>query len=255
MTKRKGIILAGGSGTRLYPITIGVSKQLLPIYDKPMIYYPLSTLMQAGIREILIITTPEDFGLYQNLLGDGSKWGIDISYAQQPRPEGLAQAFLIGEAFIGRSNVCLILGDNIFHGNRIEETLKNAALQQDGASIFAYYVNDPERYGVVVLDADNNAIELAHRLDASPCLNPRGDCPASGACPSFHSTRGWRRTATAMPISMAKTTCLWTPSSPRKTPSSSARRGSRRALRKAWRSHSGAKCVTLCSRLAGVGPR
>ena len=171
----KGIVLAGGSGSRLYPMTLSVSKQLLPVYDKPMIYYPLSTLMQAGIREILIITTPEDFGLYRNLLGDGSKWGIDISYAQQPRPEGLAQAFLIGETFIGGSNVCLILGDNIFHGNRIEETLKNAALQQDGASIFAYYVNDPERYGVVVLDADNNAIEL----DEKP-RNPKSHYAITG---------------------------------------------------------------------------
>ena len=159
----KGIVLAGGSGSRLYPMTITVSKQLLPVYDKPMIYYPLSTLMQAGIKEILIITTPEDYDLYQNLLGDGTSWGIEISYAQQSKPEGLAQAFLIGEEFIGKSNVCLILGDNIFYGNRIEQTLKNAVLQQQGASIFAYYVNDPERYGVVVLDENNNAIDLEEK--------------------------------------------------------------------------------------------
>ena len=159
----KGIVLAGGSGSRLYPMTITVSKQLLPVYDKPMIYYPLSTLMQAGIKEILIITTPEDSDLYQNLLGNGTKWGIEISYAKQPKPEGLAQAFLIGEEFIGNSNVCLILGDNIFYGNRIEQTLKNAVLQEQGASIFAYYVNDPERYGVVVLDENNNAIDLEEK--------------------------------------------------------------------------------------------
>ncbi len=159
----KGIVLAGGSGSRLYPMTITVSKQLLPVYDKPMIYYPLSTLMQAGIKEILIITTPEDYDLYQNLLGDGTSWGIEISYAQQSKPEGLAQAFLIGEEFIGKSNVCLILGDNIFYGNRIEQTLKNAVLQEQGASIFAYYVNDPERYGVVVLDENNNAIDLEEK--------------------------------------------------------------------------------------------
>ena len=159
----KGIVLAGGSGSRLYPMTLTVSKQLLPVYDKPMIYYPLSTLMQAGIKEILIITTPDDSDLYQNLIGSGSKWGIRISYAQQPKPEGLAQAFLIGEEFIGESNVCLILGDNIFYGNRIEQTLKNAVLQKQGASIFAYYVNDPERYGVVVLDGNNNAIDLEEK--------------------------------------------------------------------------------------------
>ena len=156
----KGIILAGGSGSRLYPMTQSVSKQLLPVYDKPMIYYPLSTLMQAGISEILIITTPQDAEPFKNLLGDGSDWGIEISYAEQPKPEGLAQAFLIGEDFIQDSHVCLILGDNIFYGNRIEQTLQKAVLQERGASIFAYYVNDPERYGVVVLDEDNRAIDL-----------------------------------------------------------------------------------------------
>ena len=159
----KGIILAGGTGSRLHPMTISVSKQLMPVYDKPMIYYPLSTLMQAGIRDILIITTPEDTAAYQNLLGDGSGWGIKLSYAVQPKPEGLAQAFIIGEEFIGKSRVCLVLGDNIFYGNRIEETLKKAVNRKQGASVFAYYVNDPERYGVVVLDDDSHAIDLEEK--------------------------------------------------------------------------------------------
>ena len=159
----KGIILAGGSGSRLHPMTLAVSKQLMPVYDKPMIYYPLSTLMQAGIREILIITTPEDAAVYEALLGDGKKWGLDICYRQQPKPEGLAQAFLIGEEFIGDSRVCLVLGDNIFYGNRIEDTLKNAVDHKEGASVFAYYVTDPERYGVVELDDQNNAIGLEEK--------------------------------------------------------------------------------------------
>lgn len=159
----KGIILAGGSGSRLHPMTLAASKQLMPVYDKPMIYYPLSTLMQAGIREILIITTPEDAPMFEQLLGDGSSWGINLSYAQQPKPEGLAQAFLIGEEFIGDSRVCLILGDNIFYGHQIEETLRSAVDQESGASVFAYYVTDPERYGVVQLDADNNAIDLEEK--------------------------------------------------------------------------------------------
>ena len=159
----KGIILAGGTGSRLHPMTIAVSKQLLPVYDKPMIYYPLATLMQAGIREILIITTPQDAAAFESLLGDGKRWGIEISYAQQPKPEGLAQAFLIGEEFIGDSRVCLVLGDNIFYGDRIEATLKNAVNQEQGASIFAYYVNDPERYGVVSLDENRNAIDLEEK--------------------------------------------------------------------------------------------
>lgn len=159
----KGIILAGGSGSRLHPMTLAMSKQLLPVYDKPMIYYPLSTLMQAGIREILIITTPQDASIYRGLLGDGSVWGLEISYAEQPKPEGLAQAFLIGEDFIENRQVCLILGDNIFYGNRIEDKLKSATKQTVGASIFAYYVNDPERYGVVVLDEENRAIDLEEK--------------------------------------------------------------------------------------------
>jgi glucose-1-phosphate thymidylyltransferase len=159
----KGIILAGGSGSRLHPMTLAASKQLMPVYDKPMIYYPLATLMQAGIRDILIITTPEDAPMFEKLLGDGSSWGIHLSYAQQPKPEGLAQAFLIGEDFIGDSRVCLILGDNIFYGHQIEETLRSAVNQESGASVFAYYVTDPERYGVVQLDTDNNAIDLEEK--------------------------------------------------------------------------------------------
>jgi len=159
----KGIILAGGAGSRLYPMTSTVSKQLLPIYDKPMIYYPLSTLLQSGIRDILVITTPRDRAGFHRLLGDGGALGISIRYAEQPRPEGLAQAFLIGEEFIGGSRVCLILGDNIFYGNRIEETLTHAVAQDNGASIFAYYVQDPERYGVVVLDENQRAIDLEEK--------------------------------------------------------------------------------------------
>ena len=158
----KGIILAGGSGSRLYPMTVSVSKQLLPVYDKPMIYYPLSTLMQAGIRQILIITTPDDASTYRSLLGDGQNWGLEIQYATQAKPEGLAQAFLIGEEFIGESRVCLILGDNIFYGHGIEETLRRA-VTQEGASIFAYYVNDPERYGVVVLNEENEPVDLEEK--------------------------------------------------------------------------------------------
>ena len=163
MSNVKGIILAGGHGTRLLPITTVVPKQLIPIYDKPMIYYPLSTLMQAGIRQILIITTPEDAKVYEALLGNGQNWGLEIQYATQPKPEGLAQAFIIGEEFIGTSRVCLILGDNIFYGNGIEETLRKAANREDGASIFAYYVNDPERYGVVVLNDQDEPIDLEEK--------------------------------------------------------------------------------------------
>ena len=171
----KGIILAGGSGSRLHPMTLAVSKQLLPVYDKPMIYYPLSTLMQAGIREILIITTPEDAAAFESLLGDGRKWGLEICYRQQPKPEGLAQAFLIGEEFIGDSRVCLVLGDNIFYGNRIEDTLRNAVEQEQGASVFAYYVTDPERYGVVELDDQNNAIGLEEKPE-----NPKSHYAVTG---------------------------------------------------------------------------
>jgi len=159
----KGIILAGGAGTRLYPITQSISKQIIPVYDKPMIYYPLSVLMLAGIREILIISTPSDISLYENLLGNGKQLGLEISYKIQPSPDGLAQAFVLGEEFIGNDNVCMILGDNIFYGYNFRSILEDAARLEDGATVFGYYVNDPERYGVVDFDQNGKVISIEEK--------------------------------------------------------------------------------------------
>ena len=159
----KGIILAGGSGTRLHPLTLGVSKQLMPVYDKPMIYYPLSTLMLAGIREILIITTPQDQSAFQTVLGDGGQWGLSLSYAVQPHPDGLAQAFIIGADFIGGDRVCLVLGDNIYHGQGLMDLLRRAAAREQGATVFGYYVRDPERYGVVAFDDAGRVVDLEEK--------------------------------------------------------------------------------------------
>ena len=175
MKNRKGIILAGGSGTRLYPLTIAISKQIMPVYDKPMIYYPLSVLMQAGIKDILIISTPRDIVVFKELLGDGSQWGMNFEYKVQEKPNGLAEAFIIGEDFIGDDNVAMILGDNMFYGSNLEETLKNANEREEEATIFGYYVKDPRAYGVVEIDENGKAVSIVEKPE-----NPKSNYAVPG---------------------------------------------------------------------------
>jgi glucose-1-phosphate thymidylyltransferase len=198
-TKRKGIILAGGSGTRLHPATLAVSKQLLPVYDKPMVYYPLSTLLLAGVRDILLISTPQDTPRFEQLLGDGSQWGLNLRYAVQPSPDGLAQAFLIGRDFVGNDPSSLVLGDNIFYGNDLPPLLQRADAREHGASVFAYHVTDPERYGVVSFDAQYRALTLEEKpkqpkapTRSPACISTTARCATWRASSSPARAASWR---------------------------------------------------------------